>query len=151
MKHVPSHNWRHCNLLTLRYNVNNTQWELNSSCTQNTLCNGWQLPFHKWPLYLSLHLFSFNTYIIVMYPTHQSTIYILTNRNSVMKLFKNNFKDWNHICLRKRSLKNAKISHVRSWMITLLLKQKSFVNVLIFHWRKKICYVHLFFFRYSFL
>ena len=92
----------------------------------------------------------FNTYIIIMYPTHQSAIYILTNRNSVMKLFKNNFKDWNHICLRKRSLKNAKISHVRSWMITLLLKQKSFVNKLIFHWRKNISLFH-FNFRWKYI
>ena len=141
MKHVPSHNWRHCNLPTLRYNVNNAQWELNLSCTQIHYVMGDNCRFISDHFNL-VCIFFFNTYIIIMYPTHQSAIYILTNRNSVMKLFKNNFKDRNHICLRKRSLKNAKISHGRSWMITLLLKQKSFVNMLIFHWRKSISNVH---------
>ena len=44
-------------------------------------CYGWQLSFHKWPVYL---ICIFYPYIIVMYTTHQSAIYISTSRNSVM-------------------------------------------------------------------
>ena len=126
-----SHNWRHCNSLTLRYNIQiHMQWG-NVQVTHKTekkRSNGWQLPFHKWPVYL-ICIF-FYPYIIVMYTTHQSAIYILTNRNSVMKLFK--------IILCIKTTAFAYVSHVRkvckfhSCAIMndyFLLRQKHFVNM----------------------